>query len=126
MLVLTKINKMNLVAYDKINNFNPNKDHIQISYKRLVSSTIEYHDRYCLLKTYEPNNKNYNYYIAVFDNKQEGIKDKFLKKDSNGFVKVYLTDIWNDLPDYIKEKNCNIDVKLVESQNDGKVYKLLV
>ena len=126
MLLLTKINKMNLAAYDKINNFNPNKDHIQISYKRLVSSTIEYHDRYCLLKTYEPNNKNYNYYIAVFDNKQEGIKDKFLKKDSNGFVKVYLTDIWNDLPDYVKEKNCNVDVKLVESQNDGKVYKLLV
>ena len=126
MPVLTKINKMNLAAYDKVNNFNPNKDHIQISYKRLVSSTIEYHDRYCLLKTYEPNNKNYNYYIAVFDNKQEGIKDKFLKKDSNGFVKVYLTDIWNDLPDYVKEKNCNVDVKLVESQNDGKVYKLLV
>ena len=126
MLVLTKINKMNLAAYDKVNNFNPNKDHIQISYKRLVSSTIEYHDRYCLLKTYEPNNKNYNYYIAVFDNKQEGIKDKFLKKDSNGFVKVYLTDIWNDLPDYVKEKNCNIDIKLVESQTDGKVYKLLV
>lgn len=126
MLVLTKINKMNLAAYDKVNNFNPNKDHIQISYKRLVSPTIEYHDRYCLLKTYEPNNKNYNYYIAVFDNKQEGIKDKFLKKDSNGFVKVYLTDIWNDLPDYVKEKNCNVDVKLVESQNDGKVYKLLV
>lgn len=117
---------MNLAAYDKVNNFNPNKDHIQISYKRLVSSTIEYHDRYCLLKTYESNNKNYNYYIAVFDNKQEGIKDKFLKKDSNGFVKVYLTDIWNDLPDYVKEKNCNVDVKLVESQNDGKVYKLLV
>ena len=126
MLVLTKIYKMNLAAYDKINNFNPNKDHIQISYKRLVSPTIEYHDRYCLLKTYEPNNKNYNYYIAVFDNKQEGIKDKFLKKDSNGFVKVYLTDIWNDLPDYVKEKNCNVDVKLVEIQNDGKVYKLLV
>ena len=126
MLVLTKINKMNLAAYDKVNNFNPNEDHIQISYKRLVSPTIEYHDRYCLLKTYEPNNKNYNYYIAVFDNKQEGIKDKFLKKDSNGFVKVYLTDIWNDLPDYVKEKNCNVDVKLVESQNDGKVYKLLV
>ena len=126
MLVLTKINKMNLAAYDKVNNFNPNKDHIQISYKRLISPTIEYHDRYCLLKTYEPNNKNYNYYIAVFDNKQEGIKDKFLKKDSNGFVKVYLTDIWNDLPDYVKEKNCNVDVKLVESQNDGKVYKLLV
>ena len=126
MLVLTKINKMNLAAYDKVNNFNPNKDYIQISYKRLVSPTIEYHDRYCLLKTYEPNNKNYNYYIAVFDNKQEGIKDKFLKKDSNGFVKIYLTDIWNDLPDYIKEKNCNVDVKLVESQNDGKVYKLFV
>lgn len=126
MLLLIKINKMNLAAYDKINNFNPNKDHIQVSYKRLISPTIEYHDRYCLLKTYDINNKNYNYYVAVFDNKQEGIKDKFLKKDSNGFVKVYLTDIWNDLPDYIKEKNCNIDVKLVESQTDGKVYKLFV
>lgn len=126
MLLLTKINKMNLAAYDKINNFNPNKDYIQVSYKRLISPTIEYHDRYCLLKTYDINNKNYNYYVAVFDNKQEGIKDKFLKKDSNGFVKVYLTDIWNDLPDYIKEKNCNIDVKLVENQTDGKVYKLFV
>ena len=126
MLVLTKINKMNLAAYDKVNVLDTSRDYINVADKKLVSSTIEYHDRYCLLKTYEPNNKNYNYYIAVFDNKQEGIKDKFLKKDSNGFVKVYLTDIWNDLPDYVKEKNCNVDVKLVESQNDGKVYKLLV
>ena len=117
---------MNLAAYDKVNILDTSKDYINVADKKLVSSTIEYHDRYCLLKTYEPNNKNYNYYIAVFDNKQEGIKDKFLKKDSNGFVKVYLTDIWNDLPDYVKEKNCNVDVKLVEIQNDGKVYKLLV
>ena len=125
MLVLTKINNMNLAAYDKVNNFNPNKDLIQISYKRLVSSTIEYHDRYCLLKTYDDNN-NYSYYVAVFDNKQEGVKDKFLKKDSKGFVKVYLTDIWDSLPSYIKEKNCNIDIELVETQDDGKIYKLLV
>ena len=25
-----------------------------------------------------------------------------------------------------KEKNCNIDIELVETQDDGKIYKLLV
>lgn len=115
---------MNLAAYDKINDLNTNRDYIKVEHKKLLSSTIEYHDRYCLLKTYE--NNKYNYYVAVFDNKQEGIKDKFLKKDNKGFVKIYLTDIWDNLPSYIKEKDCNIDIELVETQTDGKIYKLLV
>lgn len=116
---------MNLVAYDKVNNINIKKDYIQVSYKRLLSSTIEYHDRYCVLKRYNIETKTYSYFVAVFDNKQTGIKDKFLKKDKNGHVKVYLTDIWQDLPEYIISKDCNICVELVESQDDGKVYKLI-
>ena len=116
---------MNLVAYDNVNNFKPKKDYIQISYKRLLSSTIEYHDRYCILKRYDVENNTYSYFVAVFDNKQDNIKDKFLKKDKYGYVKVYLNDIWKDLPEYITKENCNIDVELVESQDDGKVYKLI-
>ena len=116
---------MNLVAYDNVNAVNTNKDYIQVSYKRLLSSTIEYHDRYCILKRYNVKNDTYSYFVAVFDNKQDNVKDKFLKREKNGFVKVYLTDIWNDLPDYITRNNCNINVELVESQNDGKVYKLI-
>ena len=116
---------MNLVAYDEVNKFIPGKDYIQVNYKRLLSSTIEYHDRYCLLKRFDVDKNEYYFYVAVYDNKQENIKDKFLKKDNNGFVKVYLTNIWKDLPEYITKENCNIDVELVESQNDGKVYKLI-
>ena len=125
MLVLTKTNNMNLAAYDKVNDFKPKKDYIQTSYKRLLSSTIEYHDRYCILKRYNIETNTYSYFVAVFDNKQDNIKDKFLKKDKDGYVKVYLNDIWKDLPEYITKANCNIDVELVESQNDGKVYKLI-
>ena len=125
MLVLTKTNNMNLAAYDKVNDFKPKKDYIQTSYKRLLSSTIEYHDRYCILKRYNIETNTYSYFVAVFDNKQDNIKDKFLKKDKDGYVKIYLNDIWKDLPEYITKANCNIDVELVESQNDGKVYKLI-
>ena len=125
MLVLTKTNNMNLAAYDKVNDFKPKKDYIQTSYKRLLSSTIEYHDRYCILKRYNIETNTYSYFVAVFDNKQDNIKDKFLKKDKDGYVKIYLNDIWKDLPEYITKTNCNIDVELVESQNDGKVYKLI-
>ena len=116
---------MNLVAYDNVNKFIPSSDYIQANYKRLLSSTIEYHDRYCLLKRYDVNKDTYHYFVAVYDNKQEGLKDKFLKKDSNGNVKVYLNDIWNELPDYVTRENNNISVELVESQLDGKVYKLI-
>lgn len=116
---------MNLAAYDNIKEFIPKKDYIQVSYKRLLSSTIEYHDKYCVLKRYDINSNTQYYYVAVFDNKQEGIKHKFLKKDKNGYVKVYLTDIWNDIPEYIKTFDNNISVELVESQIDGKVYKLI-
>ena len=116
---------MNLVAYDNVKKFIPDKDYIQTNYKRLLSSTIEYHDRYCLLKRYNVDKDNYQYFVAVYDNKQENLKDKFLKKDSSGRVKVYLNEIWNDLPDYITKENVNICVELVESQLDGKVYKLI-
>lgn len=116
---------MNLVAYDNINRFIPSSDYIQTNYKRLLSSTIEYHDRYCLLKRYNVDKDEYQYFVAVYDNKQEGLKDKFLKKDSNGNVKIYLSEIWNELPKYITKENVNINVELVESQDDGKVYKLI-
>ena len=115
---------MNLVAYDKVTKFVPGKDYIQCNYKRLLSSTIDYYDKYCLLKRFEDDNK-YNYYVAVFDNAQPNIKHKYLKRDNNGYVKVYLTDIWNELPSYITNDNCNINVELVETQDDGKVYKLI-
>lgn len=116
---------MNLVAYDNINKFIPSTDYIQANYKRLLSSTIEYHDRYSLLKRYNVDKDSYDYFVAVYDNKQDNLKSKFLKKDSNGMVKVYLNDIWNNLPNYITKENINIGVELVESQDDGKVYKLI-
>ena len=117
---------MNLVAYDKVNKFKAGDNYIQPNYKRLLSKTIEYHDRYCLLKNYNPEDDVYSYFVAVFDDKQQGVKDKFLKKDSDGYVKVYLTDIWDELPEYVTSENNNISVELVESQEDGKVYKLIL
>ncbi len=116
---------MNLVAYDNVNKFIPSTDYIQVNYKRLLSSTIEYHDRYCLLKRYNVDKDKYEYYVAVYDNKQKGVKERFLKKDNNNYVKVYLNDIWDNLPSHIIKENTNICVELVESQNDGKVYKLI-
>lgn len=116
---------MNLSAYDKVNKFIPGNNYIQVSYKRLLSRTIEYHDRYCLLRYYNPATSIYSYYVAVYDNKQKDVKDKFLKLDSEGRVKIYLIDIWDELPKYVTRENINIDVELVECQDDGKVYKLI-
>lgn len=116
---------MNLSAYDKVNKNTLGPDYIQVNYKRLLSKSIEYHDRYCLLKRYDTKENIYSYYVAVFDNKQQEVKDKFLKKDSSGNVKVYLGDIWDELPLYITKENNNINVELIENQNDGKVYKLI-
>lgn len=115
---------MNLAAYDEVKKFIPGKDYIQVNYKRLLSSTIKYRDKYCLLKRYEHDN-HYSYYIAVFDNAPENVKYKFLKREDNKYVKVYLTDIWNNLPDYLTKENVNVDVELIESQEDGEVYKLI-
>ena len=116
---------MNLAAYDKVNVLDTSRDYINVADKKLVSSTIEYHDVYCLLKRYNVDKDKYDFYVAVYDNKQQGAKNKFLKKDSSGKVKIYLNDIWNELPNYITKENVNIDVELVESQADGKVYKLI-
>ena len=116
---------MNLVAYDNVKKFIPDKDYIQVNYKRLLSSTIEYRDRYCLLKRYDIDDKKYNFFVAVYDKPQANVKNKFLKKETNGMLKIYLNDIWNDLPNYVVKENLNISVELIESQNDGKVYKLI-
>ena len=116
---------MNFSAYDNVIKFVPKNNYIQVNYKRLLSLDIEYHDKYCLLKRFNEINNTYSYYVAVFDKEQSNIKHKFLKKDSNGYVKIYLIDIWNELPEYLIKENINIDVELVETQDDGKVYKLI-
>ena len=63
--------------------------------------------------------------IIAHKNSLTMAKYKYLKKDNRGYVKVYLSEIWNDIPDYVTKENNNICVELVESQNDGEVYKLI-
>ena len=70
---------MNLAAYDKVNVLDTSRDYINVADKKLVSSTIEYHDFYCLLKRYNVDKDKYDFYVAVYDNKQQGAKNKFLK-----------------------------------------------
>ena len=72
---------MNLVAYDNVNTFVPSDNYIQNSYKRLLSSTIEYHDVYCLLKRYNVDKDKYDFYVAVYDNKQQKNNDTWQNKE---------------------------------------------
>lgn len=116
---------MNLNAYDNvIDQIDKTKSWIYIKKKQLISREIKYRRYNTILKRYNSKTKCYSYYIAMLDEPDITKVCSITKLDNYGRIKINIANIWNETSLRNIDKDCNIDVQLYESTDDGDVYIL--
>lgn len=116
---------MNLNAYDNIKEeIDKTKTWIDVKTKKLLSREIKYRQYYSLLKRFNPKLKINEYFIALIDNPPENKVYRFTFRDDYGRIKLNITSIWNESGLMYYKENVNVNIKLIESDNDGDIYLL--
>lgn len=114
---------INLNAYDNvIDKIDKTKTWIDVRKKLLLSREIKYRKYHSLLKRYDNKTNTTSYYLAMLDHLSETHTCKLTSKDNYGRVKIRLSEIWKDTYLAGLDKDCNICIKLIESEDDGEVY----
>jgi hypothetical protein len=114
---------MNLNAYDNVDESIINKTWINPRYRKLYSREIEYYPMYCLLKRYNDTNKRDEYYLCLANTTDKN-HDWHTTPKYNNSVKISLSEIWNKSSCRTYVTITYIAIALVDSQPDGKVYRL--
>lgn len=124
-LVLEIIMKMNLNVYDNVNEkLDKTKTWVDIKKKTLLSREIKYRKYLSILKRYDPDYKVNIYFLALLNDVPEHKNYTLTKLDSYGRVKIKLGQIWNETSLSQLDTDCNIVIKLVESDDTGEIYIL--
>lgn len=112
---------MNLVAYDKIINIDYKKTWINPFYKKLYSYELSKHKYYTFLTRFNPEYKEEELYIVLYDSEQKDIKN-YVTDEKHNIKKYRLNDVWKYFAHIDRE--CNINITLNESQGDCIIYKI--
>lgn len=116
---------MNLTAYDNIQTDYNEGTWIDPAYKKFYTTNIPYR-KYCiLLKRFNSNTHNNDYYMALTDIKpNENIIYHLGFNTRRGIFIINFRNNWNNNPlSTIKEKT-KINIHLEEKQEDGEIYYL--
>lgn len=116
---------MNLNAYDVINpKIDKKKTWVDVNKQQLLSREIKYRQYVTISKRYNKENNNYEYFIILLDDYPQDRTYNKTRKDDYGRIKINLKSIWKEssLSYYTSDSNVNID--LVDSADDGDIYKL--
>lgn len=117
---------MNLNAYDSVNNTINKKTWLDVNKHQIITREIKYRRYFTLLKRYNPKNSIYDYFIAISDNKDENKKWYLTKRDDFGRIKLKITSIWKDLNLCYIDKNTEVKLNLIEEQEDGEIYEIVI
>lgn len=118
---------MNLNAYDDIiEKVDKTKTWVDIKNKTILSREIKYRPYVSLLKRYNIKSKCYEYYIALLLNRPLNKTSFRTLKDNYGRVKIRVGQIWAETSLNKLNKDNNIDIKFIEQQEDGEIYRLYV
>lgn len=116
---------MNLNAYDNIiDKIDKTKTWIDIHKKIIISREIQFRPYISLLKRYDNKTNTTSYFIATLNNPPDNHKYKHTKIDNYGRLKFSLASIWNETCLFQFDKDCNIMISHVESDDDGDIYLL--
>lgn len=116
---------MNLNAYDNITNkINKQLTWIDVNRKELLSREIKFRPYVVLSKRYNPELKQYDYFIILLDDRPVDKTCTRTKYDNYGRIKIGLKTLWEETTLANYEKDENISLTLVDSADDGDVYKL--
>lgn len=116
---------INLNEYDITSiKIDKTKTWIDIARKKLISKEIKVRKYNCICKKYNTDTKEYEYFIIMLDTPPTDRRSHKTFVDDYGRIKINLSTIWNEscLANY--KKDTNIDLLLVDSEDDGDVYKL--
>lgn len=116
---------MNLNAYDNIKEeLDKHKTWYSPKFRRLYSREIKFRMFYKFLKRWNETYKRDDYFIAISTSNTDG-KFGIANRDNYGRLKVSVPKevIEYSILDSIVE-DTNIQIKLVDNQVDGEVYKL--
>lgn len=121
MLVLTKINNMNLAAYDGIKNIDYSKSWIDPRFRKLYSMEIPYYNFYSFLTRYNSNLKMNEYYIVMHNDINSELKI-YPTISRRKVIKINLKDIWNRLFITVPKTTMNVTLEVDDIQEDCIIY----
>ena len=127
MLVLTKINNMNLVAYDTLNtHINTKKTWIKVSKKLIISKEIKYRKYVSFGKRYDNEENKTIFFIIFLDDPPLDRAYSNMIMDDSGRTKISIKNIWNELGLCNLTNDINIGVKHTQNADDGDIYELVI
>ena len=119
---------MNIQCYD--NAVKETNSRIWVPAKCLYTKTIPFKKYYIILKRFNKDTNEYDYYIWFTDN--QDIDPKYNKqltnKTNRGTVYVHLNQIWNELNLNTYVENLYVKLELEEKDEDdtSEIYKLVL
>lgn len=117
--------KMNLNAYDVINpKINKAKTWVDVNKHQLLSREFKYRQYVTISKRYNKENNNYEYFIILLDDYPQNRPFSKTKRDNYGRIKISLNSIWQESSLSYYNFDSNVNVDLVDSADDGDIYKL--
>lgn len=118
---------MNLNAYDSIiDKIDKTKTWVDVRKRILLSREINYRSYYVLTKRYNPDEKCTDYFVILLDNQPSDRISFRTAKDDYGRIKIRLYELYEESDLKYLDKDKNINVIHVDSDEDGDVYQLEV
>lgn len=115
---------INLISYDVLEtNID---DWIWKPRKTLYSKTLHYKPYYGFLCRFDPEYKDYDYYIVLSDDeiKKEDLKCRHTDRNKSGTIKLDVSGIWDYISDFVTNINHKINITLVDKDDVLEIYKL--
>lgn len=117
---------MNLSAYDTLTKIDKRKTWLDVTKHQIISREIKYRNYYTIVKRYNSSATSYDYFIVLCNNKDEVNNFKIVKRDDFGRIKIKINTIWDNLNLSDITNDVNIKLNLVDEQEDGEIYELVI
>lgn len=116
---------MNLNAYDKMEVVTT-QPYIDVEHKKLYLYNIPYKKYYAFLKRYNQKDNVNQIFILLTDYQNNEVKYHAVFKKSEKTIRIDLSYIWNKSELVNLKSLTNVYFNLVETQEDGEIYELVI
>ena len=113
---------INLNEYDTVTNkIDKTKTWLYVAGKALISNELPKRKYYNIFKRFDTASNTYNFYIILSDINTNGVF-KTTNVDNYGRIKISISSIYSTSGLNKEEKDCNINLKKVDSDDNSDVY----
>lgn len=116
---------MNLSAYDRME-VNSKEPYISIEQRKLYLYDIPHKNYYAFLKRYDSENKRNDVFILLTDYQNNNLNYHTVYKKSDKTMRIDLSYIWFKSELRKLKETINVQFNLVNEQEDGEIYELVI